>query len=632
MIGKDSVKEVVGLVRTRLAGLSRRARWIAAIAAGAVLFAALWATVAGFGNQRVPLDTTGLNAADLATARRMLADSGISSRLTDGRLMVRAKQLAAATEIIAPLAQRPEDAAESLAALAKEDDIWRTTAQSDKRWQAAKMAALSRLVEKFPAVASATVLYEPGSPRGLGGAGHEPTAAVRVTMKPGATLNRSMALAIADLVAGSIADMSDRNVRVIDGSGRSYRFDAESGDEKELQRRCSIETYYHEKVHAALSYIDKVVIGVTATGKDDPAAALAVSVAVPRSYLVAVARSNAADPSAADKVLDKIRQAAQAAVADRPCQVKADWYYDAEADALAAAALSPSGAFGWGSLLMAVLVSSVAGGGAVLLAKRVTLRRASRGAKEQDISANPQAAESGSPVSPQEGPWDFLAHLSSEEIASLVAYEHPQTVAIVLGQLAPAAAAAVLAALSEETQAAVARRVAVLHQVDPVVIAEVARTLAQRAARQAAGGPSAAGPEGHLAEILRHAGYATEKAVLEALAERAPSLVEAIHRRMFSFEDIAQLPLDRLQQALAPVDAAELAVALRTAGEDVKAKVFGALSSETRRKVREEMERMGPVRLSEVEAAQQRVAEAVRRAGSGEYLSESARQEKQLLA
>jgi flagellar motor switch protein FliG len=631
VIGKVSVKEVVGLVRARVAGLGRRTRWIAAIAAGAVLFTALWATVAGWGNQRVPLDTAGLSSADLAVAKRMLADRGISSRLTDGRLMVRAKQLAAAREIIAPLAQRPEDATESLAALAKEDDIWRTTAQSDKRWQAAKMTALSRLVEKFPAVASATVLYEPGSPRGLGGTGHEPTAAVRVTMKPGATLNHSVALAIADLVAGSIAGMSNRNVRVIDGSGRSYRFDTE-GDDREFQRRCSIETYYHEKVHAALSYIDKVVIGVTATGKDDPAEAMAISVAVPRSYLAAAARQNAADHSAADKVLDKIRQAAQAAVADRPCQVKADWYYDTEADALAMAAASGSGTFGWGDLLSVAIISAAAGGGAVLLAKRMTLRRSTRGAERQSIPANMEVAEVGTPVQEQDKPWDFLKNLSTEEIASLVAYEHPQTVAIVLGQLEPAAAAAVLAGLSEEAQAAVARRVAVLHQVDPVVIAEVGRSLAHRAANLAAGGPQAAGPEGHLAEILRHAGYATEKVVLEALAERAPSLVEAIHRRMFSFEDIAQLPSDRLRPALAQVNAAELAVALRTAGEDVKTKVFSALSSETLRKVQEEMERMGPVRLSEVEAAQQRVAEAVRRAGSGEYLSESARQERQLLA
>jgi flagellar motor switch protein FliG len=612
--------------------MSRRSQWVAGLLAGIVLFGILWLAMAGRKEVTVPLDTGALSSTDLAAARGMLADRGISCKLTSGRLLVPAKHLAAAREIVASLAKPREDAAESLMALAREDDIWRTSAQNDKRWQAAKMVALSRLVETFPSVASATVLYEPGGPRGLGGAGQEPTAAVRVAMKSGATLTHSVALAIAELVSGSIAGMSYRHVRVVDGSGRSYRFDSEPGGDTALQRRREIETYYHEKIHTALSYIDKVVIAVSATGKDDPAAALAVSVAVPRSYLAALGQTARGDPSAADGALAKIRQAVLAVAADKPCQVKADWYYDTEPAALMDATASGGGAFGWGGVLAVAIIASAGGAGSALWANRIVRRRSDHVEQEQSGAESVEDNARGRETQEPDRPWDFLKNLTTDEIVSLVASEHPQTVAIVLGQLEPAKAAAVLTGLSEETQAAVARRVTVLHHVSPVVVVEVGRTLADRAANLAKGQPPAAGVEGRVAEILRHAGYATEKVVLDALAGQSPSLVEAIRRRMFSFEDIAQLPVDRLRPAMAHVDTAELAVALRTAGEDVQAKIFSAMPSEAARRVREEMERMGPVRLIEVEAAQQRVAEAVRRAESGEYLSESARRERQLLA
>ena len=160
------------------------------------------------------------------------------------------------------------------------------------------MSALSRLVETFPSVAWATVLYEPGSPRGLGG-GQEPTAAVKVTMRPGATLTHSVARAIADLVAGSIAGMSSRNVRVVDGSGRSYRFDAATASRPTATpERRAMETYYHEKIHTALAYIDKVVIGVSVAGECRGRGQCGPGhhVAVPRSYLSLAGRAGPTPP------------------------------------------------------------------------------------------------------------------------------------------------------------------------------------------------------------------------------------------------------------------------------------------------------------------------------------------------
>ncbi|MCJ7543237.1 MAG: hypothetical protein MUP47_01520 [Phycisphaerae bacterium] len=630
-----TLQEMLGLLRSRAATLSRRARWGLVLVGVVGVCGALALALSPRRGEMVPLKTPAVEAADLDAAREMLADCGIASKVVSGRLVVPRARLAEAREVLSPLGQERQDAIEAMHALAKEDDIWRTGAQNEQRWHAAKMIALSRLIETFPSVARATVLYEPGTPRGLGG-GQEPTAAVKVTMRPGATLTRSVAGAIADLVAGSIAGLGSHNVRVVDGSGRSYRFDPASEQaDQQLQQRRATETYYHEKIHTALAYIDKVVIGVSlvdADGRSDEG--LTVSVAVPRSYLASAAVGRT-DPSAAAETLAAIRQSVVAVTPNRPCHVTADWYYDAETAPARAAIIARRGAgVGWMTTLAVAGVCAGGGVGIGWLGRRYLPHRGPDRASGKDAAARTAgaetAAESGQP--PQSRPWDFLQGLTSDETLSLVATEHPQTIAIVLGQLPAAKAAAVLAGLSEETQAAVGRRIAVLHQVDPVVIIEVGRSLAERVAELVQAGPEAAGAEGRVAEILRHAGYATEKAVLSALAGQAPSLAEAVRRRLFRFEDIAQLPPERLRAALAEVETIELAVALRTAGEDVKSKVFSAMPAAVARRVRQEMDRMVPVRLTEVEAAQQRVAEAVRRVESGQYLSQSPERERQLLA
>jgi flagellar motor switch protein FliG len=483
-------------------------------------------------------------------------------------------------------------------------------------------------------VAKAAVLYEPGSPRGLGG-GQEPTAAVKVTMRPGATLTRSAAGAIADLVAGSIAGLSSRDVHVVDSSGRSYRFDATSEQaELQLQQRRAVETHYHEKIHGALAHVDKLVIGVSALGAGGPdGAGLVVSLAVPRSYLQA-ACAGRMDPSAAADVLAAIRQTVLAMTGDQPCQVTAGWYYDADAAPPGAAAMAaPTGRFGWASLLAVAAACTAGGLGAGWLARRHLAVPSASGRGEKDFP-KPQGAEpaEAGDEAASSRPWAFLDGLAPDDILSLVVAEHPQTIAIVLGQLPPATAAAVLAGLGEDTQAVVGRRVAMLHQVDPVVITEVGRSLGERAVELAKGGPQSVVPEARVAEMLRYAGHAAEQAVLNALAGQAPSLAEAVRRRLFRFEDIAQLPAERLRAALAGVETAELAVALRTAAQDVKSAVLAALDPKAARQLRQEMDHMVPVRLTEVEAAQQHVAEAVRRAESGEYVSQSPRQERPLLA
>jgi flagellar motor switch protein FliG len=199
--------------------------------------------------------------------------------------------------------------------------------------------------------------------------------------------------------------------------------------------------------------------------------------------------------------------------------------------------------------------------------------------------------------------------------------EHPQTIAMVLVHLGPARAAAVLASLDAQRQVDIARRIAAMNRIDPAVLGEAENALCERLRESSA--QTAGGIEGvsTVARILHHAGYATEKAVLEGLSGDEPSLADSIRRRMFEYEDIVLLPAHRLRAALERVDVEELAVSLRTAGESFREKLFSAVPARTARRIREEMDRIGPVRLSDVEAAQQHVVEVVRQSETGEYIS-----------
>jgi len=110
--------------------------------------------------------------------------------------------------------------------------------------------------------------------------------------------------------------------------------------------------------------------------------------------------------------------------------------------------------------------------------------------------------------------------------------------------------------------------------------------------------------------------------VLESLGGEQPALADSIRRHMFAFDDIAVMPSERLKLILARVESEELAVALRTASEKIKKKIFDSLSASAARRLRQQMEMIGPVRLSDVEAAQQRVVEAVRLFQQGVFVSQ----------
>lgn len=213
----------------------------------------------------------------------------------------------------------------------------------------------------------------------------------------------------------------------------------------------------------------------------------------------------------------------------------------------------------------------------------------------------------------QQTPFQFLAKAEPENILTFIQDEHPQTIALILSHLQPLKSAEILAGLSQQKQAEVVKRISAMDQTNPEVIREVEAGLEKRLASvvsqtfEKAGGVEAA------AAILNLADRSTEKGILETLETEDPDLVEQIRRLMFVFEDILLVNDKGIQAVLKEVENDDLSLALKTASEDLQGKILGNMSERAADLVREDMEYMGPVRLSDVEAAQQKIVDIVRR-------------------
>lgn len=210
-------------------------------------------------------------------------------------------------------------------------------------------------------------------------------------------------------------------------------------------------------------------------------------------------------------------------------------------------------------------------------------------------------------------PFSFLQKTSTENLLTFLAGEHPQTIALVLSHLPASMASEILVGLPTERQVEVVTRIAHMDQTSPEVIKDVERGLENRLAGLVHQRFERAGGAQAVAEILNLAGRATERAVLEGLSGEEPELVEEIRRLMFVFEDILRVDDRGIQALLKEVQNEELTLALRTASEEFKQKIFTNMSERAAQLIKEEMEFMGPVRLSDVEAAQQKIVDIVRR-------------------
>ncbi len=210
-------------------------------------------------------------------------------------------------------------------------------------------------------------------------------------------------------------------------------------------------------------------------------------------------------------------------------------------------------------------------------------------------------------------PFSFLQKTESENLLAFIQDEHPQTIAVILAHLPPARASEILVGLPAAKQLEVVTRVANMEQTNPEVIKEVERGLESRLSGLVSQSLKRAGGVEAVAEMLNLADRATEKGLLESLESDDPDLAEQIRRLMFVFEDILLVNDKGIQAVLKEVDNDELALALRTASDELKEKIFTNMSQRAAQLIKEDMEYMGPVRLSDVEAAQQKIVDVVRR-------------------
>lgn len=210
-------------------------------------------------------------------------------------------------------------------------------------------------------------------------------------------------------------------------------------------------------------------------------------------------------------------------------------------------------------------------------------------------------------------PFHFLKKTDPDNLLTFIQDEHPQTIALILAHLSSKQASEILAGLSAKKQIEVVKRVARMEQTTPEAIRQVEAGLETRLASIVNQDLEQAGGVETIAEILNLVDRTTEKGILENLEEEDPDMVEQIRRLMFVFEDILLVNDKGIQAVLKEVETDELALALKTASEELQSKVFKNMSERAASMIKEDMEYMGPVRVSDVEQSQQRIVDVVRR-------------------
>ena len=209
-------------------------------------------------------------------------------------------------------------------------------------------------------------------------------------------------------------------------------------------------------------------------------------------------------------------------------------------------------------------------------------------------------------------PFDFLRKTDPSQLMNFINNEHPQTIALIMAYLEPDQAATVLGALSPEAQADVARRIAQMDRTSPDIIREVERVLERKLSSLVTQDFTTAGGVKAIVEVLNRVDRTTEKSIIETLEVDNPELAEEIKRLMFVFEDIVQLDDRSLQMVLREVDTKDLSLALKATPQEVADKVYRNMSKRAADMLREEIEFMGPVKIRDVEEAQQKVVNVIR--------------------
>ncbi len=218
-------------------------------------------------------------------------------------------------------------------------------------------------------------------------------------------------------------------------------------------------------------------------------------------------------------------------------------------------------------------------------------------------------------------PFTFVRNADTKQLVNMISQEHPQTIAFILSYLDSDQSAMVLSELPQEIQSDIARRIAVMERTSPQIIKGVESVMQERLSTIFQQDFTSAGGISSVVEILNNVDRGTEKLILEELEKEDAELAEEIRQQMFIFDDIVNLDDASIQRIIRDLDNNDIAMALKGASDEVKSRIFKNISKRAGEILEENMEFMGPVRLREVEEAQQRVVAVIRRLDeSGEII------------
>lgn len=210
-------------------------------------------------------------------------------------------------------------------------------------------------------------------------------------------------------------------------------------------------------------------------------------------------------------------------------------------------------------------------------------------------------------------PFDFARRADPNQLFNFIQGEHPQTISLIMAYLQPEQAAAILSSLSPEEQVEVAKRLATMEGTSPEVLSEVESVLEKRLASFINQESTSAGGIQAVVEILNRVDRTTEKTIMDGLETVDPELAESVRKRMFVFEDVAGLDDRAIQRIIREVESKDWALALKGSNEVVQQKIFKNMSQRAASMLKEEIDYLGPVRLREVEEAQQRIVAIIRK-------------------
>jgi flagellar motor switch protein FliG len=216
-------------------------------------------------------------------------------------------------------------------------------------------------------------------------------------------------------------------------------------------------------------------------------------------------------------------------------------------------------------------------------------------------------------VSLQVRPFDFIQKTDPTQLLNFIQGEHPQIIALILAYLKPSQSSTVLSALPKEKQAEVAKRIAEMDRTSPEFIKEVERILEKKLSSLMTDDFTSAGGIPAIVDILNNVDRGTEKYIMETLEIEDLDLANEIKKRMFVFDDIVTLDNRSIQRFLREVDNNQLALALKGASEAVKKIILSNISKRMQDMIKEEMDYMGPVKLKDVEDAQQKIVNSIRK-------------------